>query len=376
MTALTRSTTLLKLVALSHRARSCIARRCRGTVRAGRARSDFYRYTWHQAARRIGATVTELGYGILEIALDDRRTRVVDNYTPLDDPVALAVAGNKPLVYRLLARHDIPIPRHATFSLDTLPDAARFLAAARGDCVVKPAADTGAGAGVTTRVRDPQRLAWAAAHAATHCPELVIEDHVAGDHYRVLYVNGVAIDAILRRPPSVMGDGRSSIARLVRRENAVRLEQGFARAQTALTIDLDMKQTLADQGLSLGSIPEAGRIVCVKTVTHQNVLTDNVSAMHRMHPRVLEDGARAAAVVGANLAGIDVLTTDPGTPLEQSGGVILEVNTTPGYYYHYHRGNGMCEVAVRILETLLGLDGCDGAREACAGVPVLSAQAI
>jgi D-alanine-D-alanine ligase-like ATP-grasp enzyme len=49
---------------------------------------------------------------------------------------------------------------------------------------------------------------------------------------------------------------------------------------------------------------------------------------------------------------VDVLTTDPGVPLARSGGVVLEVNTTPGYYYHYHRRGPEAPVATMILERL------------------------
>ena len=35
-----------------------------------------------------------------------------------------------------------------------------------------------------------------------------------------------------------------------------------------------------------------------------------------------------------------------------SGGVILEVNTTPGFHYHYHQNDGSYPVAARVLEQL------------------------
>ena len=67
-------------------------------------------------------------------------------------------------------------------------------------------------------------------------------------------------------------------------------------------------------------------------------------------------GAQAAAVIGARLAGVDIITPDPSISLDKSGGVVLEVNTTPGYYYHYHRRGGPVPVACAILECLLKAD--------------------
>ena len=120
-----------------------------------------------------------------------------------------------------------------------------------------------------------------------------------------------------------------------------------------LTIDLDMRNTLAEQGLSLKSVPAAGRAVTLKTVVNQNFGPENASATHLLCEAVIEAGARAARCVGARFAGVDVITPDPTVALEQAGGVILEVNVAPGLHYHYHKQDGDCPVAVRVLERLL-----------------------
>jgi hypothetical protein len=62
-------------------------------------------------------------------------------------------------------------------------------------------------------------------------------------------------------------------------------------------------------------------------------------------------------VSGLRLAGVDVLTADPGVPLRQSGGVVLEVNSPPGYFWHYHKRDGACPVALHVLRALLQPDG-------------------
>ena len=46
-------------------------------------------------------------------------------------------------------------------------------------------------------------------------------------------------------------------------------------------------------------------------------------------------------------------TADPGSPLHSSGGVILEVNAPPNFYYHYHKKDGPFPVAVHVLRRLL-----------------------
>ena len=315
--------------------------------------SAFYDWAWREAAADLGATYESLGGGIGEITRDGARVRVCENTSPIDDPVALAVAADKALTYRLLTAAGLPVPRHAVFRLDDAGPAAAFLRAGRRDCVVKPAGGTGGGRGVTTGVRRPSHLARAAASAAVYNEELLIEEQAEGDNYRLLYLDGVLLDAFVRRAPSVVADGRATVARLIRRTNEERLRQGSGLSQVLLTIDLDMERTLARQGLSLQSVPVEGRVVTLKTVVNENQGKDNVTATSLLCDAIIADGARAARVTGVRLAGIDIITRDLNVPLSESGGVILEVNTPPNYYFHYHKSDGCFPLAATVLAQLL-----------------------
>ena len=52
------------------------------------------------------------------------------------------------------------------------------------------------------------------------------------------------------------------------------------------------------------------------------------------------------------MAGVDIMTPDPGVPLSTAGGVVIEVNTSPGHYYHYLREGEIVPLATIILERL------------------------
>lgn len=344
---------LLEGLTLIHRLKKALWRRRATVLAAERHRNDFYDLAWRTAAQHLGAQIVALAPGIHQVSRDGVTTQVFRNYTALDNPVTLAIAGNKPLVYRLLAARRLPIPRYRTFTLATLSEAVTFLERADGNCVVKPAKDTGAGNGVATGIRDRWNLIRAATAAATYGPELLIEHQVAGSVYRLLYLDGVLLDAIERRAPEVIGDGRTTVRELVRRANLSRAVQGPLMSQVLLTIDLDMKRTLARQGLRLGSVPAAGRQVILKTVSNENAGAENISAKEIFCPSVIEAGSQAVAAVGARLAGVDMITLDPSVPLSQTNGVILEVNTTPGYYYHYHKLGAPFAAAVPVLQRLL-----------------------
>ena len=72
------------------------------------------------------------------------------------------------------------------------------------------------------------------------------------------------MDCIVRRPPTVVGNGSSSIRRLIRQENKKRLEPGSQLAQSLIYIDLDIKNTLAAQGMNLSTTPAEGQVIKIK----------------------------------------------------------------------------------------------------------------
>ena len=214
------------------------------------------------------------------------------NITAIDDPVTHLVALNKVLVNRLLAAAGLPLARSVTFTLATIGQAVAFLEQLHGPCVVKPANGTGGGQGVIAGIRSTRQLGWAATIAAQACTEMLLEEQIAGSNYRLLFLDGVLLDAIERCPPSVTGDGCSTIRQLVDATNAARLSRGATMSQVLISIDADMRHTLADRGLTLTSVPAAGEFVAVKTVISQNLSADNVTVTDRLHPMVCSEAAQ------------------------------------------------------------------------------------
>jgi D-alanine-D-alanine ligase-like ATP-grasp enzyme len=324
--------------------------------KSGQHHTEFYENTWRDAAEKLGGSWRRLCPGIAEIEIDGRKTRVDGSVCEIDSPVTLALVHDKPLTHRLLSEDGLCVPRHAVFSLKQMRPAIAFMAISNRDCVVKPAGGTGGGRGVTTGISRASHLARAAAAAAVYADELMIEEQIAGDNYRLLYLDGQLIDSFVRRLPTVMADGRSTVAGLVRQANDERLKQGTGISQVLLSIDLDMRRTLAKQNLKLRSVPAAGTRITLKTVVNENGGADNTTATPLLCPSIIEAGAKAAQLLRIRFAGIDIVTRDPSLPLAESGGVILEVNATPNLYYHYHKSDGCFPVAEHLLRRLLRLD--------------------
>jgi D-alanine-D-alanine ligase-like ATP-grasp enzyme len=300
MLDLTRHPRLVKMLSWWDRIKASLNGRHAKGQAAEKNLGAFYARIWREAALAVGATIESLGHDVFEIRRGEARTRVLQNFTGMDDLATHCVVRAKPVIYRLLRDAGLPTPRFVDFDSQDLTPAVAFMESADRDCVVKPASGTGGGLGVTTGIRSRWQLARSAFSAGRFGGDLLIEEQVAGENYRLLYLDGKLIDAVVRRPPSVTGDGKHSIAQLVEAANSRRLQQDQSVSHDLLGVDMDMRNTLARHGRSLRSIPGPGEVVFLKTVINQNSGADNETATSILCESVIAAGARAAEVAGVD----------------------------------------------------------------------------
>jgi cyanophycin synthetase len=145
------------------------------------------------------------------------------------------------------------------------------------------------------------------------------------------------------------------MAQLIRAENRRRRKGGAPLAMQPLSVDVELRRCLGAQKLSLSAVPEAGRLVTLKAVVNENTAAENSTVRDRVHPDTIRRGAQIARQLRIRLAGHDVITTDISRPLEETGGVFNEVNTTPGLQHHYLIDNRAQQAPVmeRLLDVLL-----------------------
>jgi D-alanine-D-alanine ligase-like ATP-grasp enzyme len=327
-----------------------------GTLR-GAVRERWYRGMWTDAAAAVGARV-ETGPGdLLTLSRAGRSVRVWGQFVPLDDPVTLRLAGDKPATHELLRRAGLTVPEHVAVPVADASAAARLLDR-HERLVVKPAASTGAGQGVTGGVRTVRDLRRALLRAAPHDPRRALaESQSAGQEVRVLVARGEPLAVVRRRTPELVGDGSTTIAGLVHAENRRRREAGGAAGLFPLSFDLDAVLALRDHGLSPRSVPAAGRRVRVKTASSQGSERD-ATAVPLEDPSVagvVGDAVRAAAALPASFVSVEFITADPSRSTVEVG-VVLEINTTPGMAQHYVVDNPGTtpDVAGLLLDRLLG----------------------
>jgi cyanophycin synthetase len=296
-------------------------------------RVRYYRDYWHRVARLISADIEDLGQEFFRLQRNGKQTFVRGYYVQIDDLVTLNIAGSKSLSQKLLSENGLPVPANRVFDLQSIEIGYEFLAQSRRPLVVKPASG-GGGAAVTTGITNRETLKRAATKAASVSTKFIAEEQLEGDNYRLLYIAGELVDVIRRSRPTVIGDGQQTISQLIIEENRQRLTGDSYTSLSILTDDTDVKSYLANEGLSHKFVPEKGKPTVVKGASNQNSARDNHRINDGIHPSFQQLGKRVQRVLNINLLGIDIMTPSLNKSLEEAGGAINEINTTPAFHHH------------------------------------------
>ncbi|MEJ8801973.1 cyanophycin synthetase [Pontibacter sp. H249] len=178
--------------------------------------------------------------------------------------------------------------------------------------------------------------------AQRHSQEVMVEQYIQGDDYRLLVIDGKFIAAAKRTPAMVTGDGTSTIRQLVNQVNKdPRRGIGHEKALTHIKIDKISRRILREKGLSLQSIIPAGEILYLKSTANLSTGGTATDVTDLVHPYNVLMAERIAGIIGLDICGIDVMTTDIAIPLPETRGAVIEVNAAPGLRMHISPTEGL-----------------------------------
>lgn len=293
-----------------------------------------------QAARERGIPVYRLarnslvqfGYGVRQ-----RRIQAAD--TDRTSAIAESIAQDKELTRKLLRAAGVPTP-HGRPAVDA-EDAWAAAQEIGLPVVVKPQ-DGNQGRGVATNLTSRAQVLAAYEAARKESEDVVVEKHAYGHDYRLLVVGEKLVAASRREPAHVVGDGTRTINQLIEIANTdPRRGEHHANVLSKIKIDAVALGVLADQGFTPESVPPAGQTVLIRRNANLSTGGTAIDVTDRVHPAVAARAVDAAKMIGLDIAGIDVVAQDISTPLEEQGGVIVEVNATPGLRMHLAPSAGL-----------------------------------
>jgi cyanophycin synthetase len=264
-----------------------------------------------------------LGHGV-------NQRRVGNTSTDRTGCVPSAIAQDKELTRAMLREAGIPVPEGRPVA-----DAADAWEAARQfglPVVVKPR-DSDHGRGVSLHLTTWPEVQAAYAEARQESDGVLVERQAPGWHHRLVVIGGRLVAAVRRDPAQVVGDGIHTVGQLIDQANADprRVEDG---PLSPILVDAAALALLAEAGYTLESVPPAGARVLVRRNSRLRDGGTLADVTARVHPEVAARAVEAVRIVGLDIAGLDVVAEDLGRPLEEQGGVIVEVNETPWLGQH------------------------------------------
>jgi cyanophycin synthetase len=309
------------------------------------------------AARVRGIPVERVGTSsLLRLGQGVRGRRVWAALTDQTSAVAVDIAGDKQLTRQILEEAGIPVPAGEPTSSADL--AVALLDEFGPPVVVKPR-DGQQGRHVYLGLQDAEAVR-AAFDAVAADAEVIVEQQFDGLDYRVLVAGGQVVAAAQRVAAQVIGDGSSDIAGLVAAaNNDPRRGEGHDRTLTSLTLDDVAKTLLSRQGYLPTSVLPAGEPAWLRENANLSTGGTAIDVTDRVHPDVADLCRRVAALVGLDIAGIDLRLPDIAAPLPPPGsggrltGGVIEVNAGPGLRMHLEPSRGSPrDVGGAVIDTL------------------------
>lgn len=277
--------------------------------------------------RRITPTgsLVQLGYGKYQ-------RRIQASETSLTSAIAVEICQEKPLTNRMLRAVGVPVPEGQVVT--SADDAWRVAQEIGGPVVCKPEAGN-QGNGVSVNLRTEQEVRAAYAIAEGYRGDVLVESFIEGADYRLLVINGKMIAAARRDPAQVVGDGLHTILQLVETLNQdPRRRPGHSGTLSRVKLDDAVNLVLAQQGLTLVSIPPVGAVVRLRNNSNLSTGGTATDVTDEVHPANRSMAELAAQILGLDVAGIDMICQDISRPLAAQNGAIVEVNAAPGLRMH------------------------------------------
>ncbi|MCZ2200578.1 cyanophycin synthetase [Cylindrospermopsis raciborskii] len=268
----------------------------------------------------------QVGYGV-------HQKRMQATMTDNTGILGVELACDKEATKRILANSGVPVPKGTVINfLDDLEEAIDYVGGY--PIVIKPL-DGNHGRGITIDIRN-----WDDAEAAYHSARqvsrsIIVERYYVGRDHRVLVVDGKVVAVAERVPAHVVGDGKLTIAELVEETNKdPNRGEGHDNVLTKIELDRTSYQLLERQGYTINTVLVKGQICYLRATANLSTGGIAVDRTDEIHPENIWLAQRVVKIIGLDIAGLDVVTTDISRPLREMDGVIVEVNAAPGFRMH------------------------------------------
>jgi glutamate--cysteine ligase/glutathione synthase len=310
---------------------------------AGINRSDYK--TMELSTQLIAQEAERRGYSI-EIL--DKRDNFIHIYgkerneyikqatrTRADSYIAPLIMENKLVTKKLLKNAGIAIPEGGEYSeIEEAMD--QFSTWKDKSFVIKPnSTNFGKAVEMFPHGSNKKEYQLALNNAFKEDNLVLIEDLLDGKEYRFLVV-GDRVRAVLHRiPANIIGDGISSIKKLVEIKNRNPMRQkGYISPLEKIQLGETELEFINAHDLTINSIPEKDQLVYLRQNSNISTGGDSIDLTDSIHPGYKEIAVAAAHTVGAKICGVDLISKNILEAPNNGNYGIIELNFNPALHIH------------------------------------------
>lgn len=290
-------------------------------------------------------------YSLCQIGYGANQKRIQATVTSETSSIGVEIACDKEDTKHLLEQAEVPVPKGEIIRRErSLKGAIDYVGY---PIVIKPI-NGNHGRGITANITNWED-ALVAFHAAKEVSRsVIVEKYIQGDDYRLLVINYKLVAAARRTPAQVIGDGKSTIQELIDTINAdPRRGYGHEKVLTAIKVDDMTLGILKQNDYTVATVLPEGKILNLKDTANLSTGGTATDVTDMVHPYNVFMAERIAKIIGLDICGIDVMTSDISKPLPQTDGAVLEVNAGPGFRMHLAPTEGLPRnVAAPVLDML------------------------
>lgn len=293
---------------------------------------------------------SESEHEIYNLIYQDKHQQMDITLPAITNATSLICADNKIITQMLLEKYQLPSTQAKVFT--DKGSAIRYFEQCDGPCVTKPMIG-GGGEGVTVNIHSIEQLEEGIIYAKKYNDQFLVEKFFEGHDYRCLVVGQKLVAIAYRNPPSVIGDGQSTIQELIDAINSTR-EDNRKGPLSKIKIDNGMKNYLQKNNRSLTDKPKKDEKVIVRE--NANLFTGGHSVavdIDNIHPSNKKYIEKLAKTMNLYVTGVDIVCKDLSQPLTENNGAIIEINTRPRIRMHEtpHQGSPV-NVSEKIIDML------------------------
>ncbi|MEF2175169.1 MAG: hypothetical protein V3575_01750 [Candidatus Absconditabacteria bacterium] len=300
--------------------------------------------------RNYEVNIIDKTANIFQISHDGRKYLFKNIDGGINSSLGQKISRNKDLTYKLLEFYGINYPKTIILSKNQEIDYNKIIETLGFPIVIKPS-NTNHGIGISMKIKSVEMLEEGIKEGFKYSSKIIIQRQIKGKDHRILVVGNKVVAGIKKTPCKIIGNGINTIKELIEDENKNPLRGEvinlgntaiYTKPLVSIKINERVKKFINNKyNYDFDSIPQKNEKIYLKGNSNISTggtyidITDNINEITK------KQCIEFSKAIGLKVCGVDIMSSDISKPMNENGGGIIEVNSTPGIDMHDNEISGI-----------------------------------